>query len=294
MVKIYKLYDPRFPDDVKYVGKTKKSLNERLSAHLSNYFLESKTHKNNWVKSLLCDDIKPLISLIEEVSEEDWIQKEIFWIKYYRDLGYNLTNSTDGGEGMLNITDDIREKLSKANSGINNPNYGKKRSKETNDKINEVRVIKHSEETKKIISEKLSGIPRSEETKKKISDSNKGKIVSEETKKKLSDANKGKIISDETKEKLSESCYGEKNGFFGKKHSEETKDSISKSHKGKKHSDETREKMSQSMSGEKNGFFGKKHSEETKLKMAETRRRKKEEKEMLNKINIEINENDSQ
>mgnify|MGYP003590577521 CR=1 FL=1 len=64
MVKIYKLYDPRFPDDVKYVGKTKKSLNERLSAHLSNYFLESKTHKNNWVKSLLCDDIKPLISLI--------------------------------------------------------------------------------------------------------------------------------------------------------------------------------------------------------------------------------------
>lgn len=50
--------------------------------------------------------------------------------------------------------------------------------------------IKHSEETKKKISETKTGIKRSEETKKKISESHKGKKHSDETKKKMSESQK--------------------------------------------------------------------------------------------------------
>lgn len=50
----------------------------------------------------------------------------------------------------------------------------------------------------------------SEETKKKISESNKGKKVSEETRKKLSESHKGHKVSEETKKKLSKINKGKK------------------------------------------------------------------------------------
>ena len=47
------------------------------------------------------------------------------------------------------------------------------------------------------------GWRHTDETKRKISEANKGKIYSDKTKKKMSDANKGRIVSDETKQNLS-------------------------------------------------------------------------------------------
>ena len=276
MIKLYKLSDPRYPDDIRYIGQTSKSLKNRLSIHISPKSLISKTHKNNWIKSLLDINILPSITLLEEVSIEEWNTKEIFWIKFYRDLGYRLTNSTDGGEGMLNPNEETRKKLSIASSGDKNPNFGIKRSDKINKKINDIRVIIHTEETKKIIGEKSLGRKHTDKTKKIISEANIGKVVSEETRRKISESQIGKVVSEETKEKLSEACSGEKNGFYGKEHTEETKQKLSNYRKGKKLSEDIRKKMSESQMGEKNGFFGKKHTEETKEKMSESRRIKKE------------------
>ena len=288
MVSIYFLSDPRDPLNIRYVGKTSKDLRHRLSIHLSSTSLSNKTHKNNWIKSLLILDIIPIITLIEEVSDECWVEREIFWIKYYRDSGFNLTNSTDGGEGMLNPSEDTRNKLSFASSGDRNPNYGKKRTKEINDKINEVRVMKHSDETKKKLSGYSKARTHSEETKDKIRNKLIGREVTEETRIKMSESHIGYIPSDETRLKLSEACSGEKNGFYGKKHTDETKIKLSELNKGKIIGDETRKNMSIAQSGEKNGFYGKKHTEETKRKMAESRRKKKEEKEMEKLLNESI------
>lgn len=111
-----------------------------------------------------------------------------------------------------------------------------------------------------------------------------GDKLSEETKKKISDALTGRIESEETRKKKSLSKLGDKNSFYGRKHSEETKDKISESKKGiepwnkgipmseddkkklseskkgKKISDETRKKLSEISKG-------KPKSEEHKLKM---------------------------
>jgi len=75
----------------------------------------------------------------------------------------------------------------------------------------------------------LLGYKHSEESKKKISNSNSGKIHSEETKLKISNIFRGKILSEETKLKISNALSGDNNPFFGKIHSEETKFKISKS-----------------------------------------------------------------
>lgn len=278
MTKIYHLTDNRYPTDIRYVGKTIKKLSERLSIHLSQSNLIDKSYKNNWIKSLLNEGIKPIITLIEEVDDDIWVEREMYWISHYKSNGFNLTNSTDGGEGMNNPTEETRKKLSEASKGERNPNFGKKRTKEINDKINDVRICIHTEETKNKLSKFNKGKIISKETRQKISESNKGRIHTDETKHKMSESNKGKIISQETRQKLSDACSGEKNGFYGKEHTEETKRLLSISKTGKKLSEETKLKMSNSQKGEKNPFYGKKHTEETKLKMKKSRELRKQNK----------------
>lgn len=66
----------------------------------------------------------------------------------------------------------------------------------------------------------------SEETKKKMSEAAKGRIFSKETRKKLSEAKKGRKLSEETKNKIRESLKG-------RKRSKETINKMKKSMKGK-------------------------------------------------------------
>lgn len=84
---------------------------------------------------------------------------------------------------------------------------------------------KHSNETKRKMSEVATGRHKSEETRKKLSESHKGKKLSEEHKRKIGEGNKGKKLSEETKIKIGE-------GNKGKKLSEEQKQKISECHKG--------------------------------------------------------------
>lgn len=93
---VYGLQDP-LTQELRYVGATN-NLQRRMVAHLSS---SRKTHKERWVRSLLDRGLKPDIFVIEEISEKDWRESERFWIAYFRYIGANLTNHTDGGEGTL-------------------------------------------------------------------------------------------------------------------------------------------------------------------------------------------------
>ncbi len=84
---------------IRYIGKTTRSLNIRLTAHLSDVRIGRPDHKCNWIRSLLREGKLPNIQLIGEV-EGDGSAEEIAWIKYFRDEGVALVNSTDGGDGM--------------------------------------------------------------------------------------------------------------------------------------------------------------------------------------------------
>lgn len=98
-------------------------------------------------------------------------------------------------------------------SGENNGMYGKHLSDEVKEKIRKANLGKHlSDETKKKISESEKGKVTSEETKAKQRESKLGeknpmygKHMSDSAKSKISEFNKNKAVSDETRRKASES-----------------------------------------------------------------------------------------
>lgn len=97
---IYVLKNPD-TDEVRYVGKTSKDLTRRLNQHIYDSESENRNKRKNWITKILSQGKIPLIEEIDHCNWEDSQEKEIYWIKYYRDLGVNLVNSTDGGEGNL-------------------------------------------------------------------------------------------------------------------------------------------------------------------------------------------------
>jgi len=128
-------------------------------------------HRNNWWHNIVNKHGFDIIMLEEGLTEEQALEKEIYWINRIgrKDQGKGpLVNMTDGGEGKSgNVTsDETKKKLSKLNKGANNAFYGKKHSEETINKMKTLlakRVV--SDETKLKMSLSHTGQKRTEEQK---------------------------------------------------------------------------------------------------------------------------------
>ena len=112
---IYTLADP-VTKEVRYVGKTVKTLSQRLTGHIYSSKKES-NHRANWIKSLLRVGRKPLIEYLDICSWDESQKLEIYWISQFISWGFNLINLTEGGEGNLgrNISVENKRKLLIAN-----------------------------------------------------------------------------------------------------------------------------------------------------------------------------------
>lgn len=195
--KIYFLKDPR-NNQIRYVGKTTKSLNYRLiNGHLTD---KSKTHKTNWINSLKKEGLSPKIELVKICKNEKLCNfSEKFYIKLFgradKKLGI-LVNSTDGGEGTTGrvLTEETKNKIGKANSI-------KLLGKITSDATKQKQRISHKnipDEIKKQVS-------------KKISEANLGRAKSEEAKLKMKAyQSKREPITQKTKDKISKKLLGSK------------------------------------------------------------------------------------
>jgi len=184
----------------KYVGITKFSIEERFSQHSKRGFILTEAIKKYGEQNFS-------IELIEEVeSAERAYELEQYYIKKYNTKVPNGYNLTDGGDGLYGVI------------------------------ISEEDRKRRSEVMKKLHKEKRTGMhgkKHTEETKKKMSDASKGKEKpwligtkrSEDTKSKMSSSHKGKVLSESTKKKISENHHdvnGKNNPMYGKKHSPET------------------------------------------------------------------------
>jgi len=96
---IYGLISSR-DGEVRYVGKTVETLEQRLSRHLGKHYLKYNHYKCHWLKKELKDGYEISIVAIDEVPNEDWQFWERYWIQQFRAWGFRLTNTTDGGEGI--------------------------------------------------------------------------------------------------------------------------------------------------------------------------------------------------
>lgn len=97
--KVYCLKDP-FTLEVRYVGFTKQTLNERLSKHrhTAKKQLDKTCYQINWFRKCLRLGKEPLIVLLENnIPIKDWAIKEQYWMDQFD----NLTNQAKGGCGIV-------------------------------------------------------------------------------------------------------------------------------------------------------------------------------------------------
>lgn len=225
--KRYVLYiHTNLKNNKKYIGITCQKPENRWNygkGYLRNKHLSGAIKKYGW--NGFSHDVV-LVNLTKEEAE----MFEIEIIKFYnttnQNLGYNLTSG--GSLGSKHSQQTIK-KMSRNRKGINNPNFGKKMSQETKDKISKANK-----------GNKLG--PLSEERKRKIRESNQKRNVSDKTKEKIRKAITGHVKSKETVEKL-------RVAGFKRKQSEETRNKISRANKGKVRTKEHVERMKISHKG---------------------------------------------
>lgn len=121
---IYTLSDPN-TNEVRYVGKTI-NIKRRYKQHL--YDKRQTSHKHSWITSLKKIGLKPIMIIIEECNNDNWEEREIYWISKYN----NLTNNKLGGNGG----DDYKRTIPQESiDKIRQANLGKILSKEHKEKI---------------------------------------------------------------------------------------------------------------------------------------------------------------
>jgi len=179
-------------DCPRYVGKSNDP-QKRLRCHIREAKKGiKKSHRNNWINSMLNDGYSPNIKIIAEVEIQEWQYWEIYWIEKYKESGAKLTNSTIGGDGNTVYTEEVRKKMSVSRKKYNHP-------KEVYEKI----------------ANSNRGSKRTEETCANISKGNKGKtkIRTKETNEKISKAMTGKKHSQEHIDNRAKAGYGIKRVF---------------------------------------------------------------------------------
>lgn len=112
-IYIYPLIDP-FTNEVRYIGKTC-YLKQRLQRQCCE---KSNTYRCHWIQSLMAQGKRPIQEILEELEPDaDWQTSERKWIAYGRAQGWRLTNSTDGGDGVLNLSGESKERMLKTWKG---------------------------------------------------------------------------------------------------------------------------------------------------------------------------------
>ena len=107
MIYIYALVDPS-TKEIRYIGKTTQP-KERLQNQCND---KSVTWRTNWIQSVLKRGERPELVILETLSDDsDWQTVEKEWIARGRKAGWRLTNCTDGGDGVVNLTGPSKDRL---------------------------------------------------------------------------------------------------------------------------------------------------------------------------------------
>lgn len=145
-IYIYALTDPDSAE-VRYIGKTIRP-KERLQNHCND---KTSCHRVHWIQSLIAAGKRPALIILECLSADaDWQAAEKRWIADARTKGWRLTNSTDGGDGVVNLSGESKARMLQTWKG-------RKHRPESLLKIGAAsRGRRHTEEYKQMMREKMS------------------------------------------------------------------------------------------------------------------------------------------
>lgn len=229
---IYALVDPRESGHIRYIGKTNKP-KRRLCHHClqSKAKIIGRTHRDNWIRKLLMENARPIMLILEETPIDKWEEREKYHIALAKENGHKLVNADQGGVGGLAYWNlEKKQEVSKRMQG-KRPRFftapraaGWKHTEGTKEEMRKIKVNgprywksgpthpcygkKHSEESRKKMSEAHVRY---------YSDPKNHKPMSEESKKKISIANSNRKHPFWVRKKVSEALKGEKCYWYGKK-----------------------------------------------------------------------------
>jgi group I intron endonuclease len=125
-MKIY-IYTLEHPEtgEIRYIGKTS-NIKRRYYQHTNTKVQKKATsHLSNWLKKLINENKKPLISILEECEYSEWVEREMYWIAQFKTWGFNLVNGSNGGDGSKGFELSEKHKLKICKSRIKKcPNTG--------------------------------------------------------------------------------------------------------------------------------------------------------------------------
>lgn len=116
MVYIYTLTDP-ITNELKYCGKTN-NIKIRLIGHLKEK--KSNKEKIDWIQNIKNKGLKPILEVIDEVSDDDWSFWEKYWISQLKSWNFILLNKNDGGCGGVTgfkHSDEVKRMISEYQLG---------------------------------------------------------------------------------------------------------------------------------------------------------------------------------
>lgn len=205
---IYGLIHP-ITKEIKYIGKSDKP-QSRLWQHITDSRQSGRKNKREaWIKSLLNQELKPEIIILEKVSQNEWKTKERKWISKYKNQLKNDTNGGDGIDGYIHTSESLKKmkpswiKKGQRLSKKTEFQKGHIKTKEWKEKVsNKLKGYKHSEKTKQnmSIAQKKIAKKRSE-----LMKGNKyalGTKWTEERKREFIKMRTGYKMSEKTKEKI--------------------------------------------------------------------------------------------
>jgi group I intron endonuclease len=234
-----------------YIGLTTKDLSKRIAGHIA----ENKSYIQKALNKYGLQSFT--VSVIDSAeSREILCEKEKYWIQHYGCKAPNGYNLTDGGDGLINPSEIVRNRIAEAVRKLGkNPKFT-------------FEGRKHSEKSKRKTSKSCKKTLESPGVRKKMSDAGKAKVLSEATKKKISKAKTGKKRTDAVWNKglKMSSIVGYVNPMKGKKRPDLSE--RNKLGKGRKDSEET--KLRKSLAGK-----GKPKTKEHILHIAEAKAYKK-------------------
>lgn len=113
-------------DNIGYIGQTD-NIRIRFRKHIYDAKSEKKKYNKNcsWIKKILLSNKMPIITILDECLAKDADDLEVFYINQYKNTGWKLTNSTNGGQNGFIYTAErlvqIKEKATKPRKiyGIN-------------------------------------------------------------------------------------------------------------------------------------------------------------------------------
>jgi group I intron endonuclease len=171
-----------------YIGQTSRTLRSRITNHY--YSADKSKVRSHFHNALLLNNrITFEWDILEDNISTDLLdESERFWIAYFKYIGAELYNMTNGGESTrgYKLSKEHRNKLSESHKGKRSPRKGCIVSEETKIKQSLAKLGRPS---------LRKGVPMSEETRFKMSQAKKGKTS----------PRKGSKLPEEIREKISNS-----------------------------------------------------------------------------------------